>query len=185
MIRCMTKLKDLSIIYGYKDVLKNKNFIYRGHEKQINSVACKNDILVSGGDDKILRVWDIQTRKSLYMLKGHEDPILGIVISSNIISYSKDQLIIWNYNKTWPTFLRIIEDKKIAQYITIEIDQQVLIGKILSVKDSIINFIIYDTYIKQSSNSLFIPSEKFIFDYNYKTGNDQGPHRLYIKKYGK
>ncbi|MDP3026282.1 MAG: hypothetical protein Q8N63_01130, partial [Nanoarchaeota archaeon] len=24
-----------------------------------------------------------------------------------------------------------------------------------------------------------------IFDYNYKTGNDQGPHRLYIKKYGK
>src|SRR3989338_888141 len=24
-----------------------------------------------------------------------------------------------------------------------------------------------------------------IFDYSYKAGNDQGPHRLYIKKYGK
>ena len=175
MIRCMARLKDLSIIYGYKDVLRNKNFIYRGHEKQINAVACKDYILVSGGDDKILRVWDIETRKSLYLLKGHEDPIKSIVISSDIISYSEDQLIIWNYNKTWPTFLRITEDKKIAQYITIEIDQQVLIGKILNINPLMINFMIYNTYIRNSETSsiniegvYFIPSEEIIVDQKCK-----------------
>lgn len=165
MITAMAKLADNSIIYAIGNILKNKNFIYRGHEQQINSVAFKNGLLITASEDKNLRVWDLETKKSLYTLRGHETSIQSVVISSQILSYSSKQLIMWNYNKTWPTFLRQVRSLSsicLPMYITIELPHQVFIGTVLSIKDNTICFDIHNEYIQSFEGREVIEGTPFI-----------------------
>ncbi|PIE32585.1 hypothetical protein CSA56_14865 [candidate division KSB3 bacterium] len=58
-------------------------FFGSGHEGGVNSVAVAPDgrCLVSGGEDKIVRVWNPMTRECLFSLKGHEDHVLCVAIT--------------------------------------------------------------------------------------------------------
>ncbi|CAC5344547.1 MULTISPECIES: tetratricopeptide repeat protein [Planktothrix] len=73
--------------------------------KKINSLALNEKWLVSGGDDKVLRIYDYKTRKEIPTLDkdhGHQDIIRAIVISPDnqlLISGSNDKTIkIWDLN---------------------------------------------------------------------------------------
>ena len=47
----------------------------QGHTGEVNSVAVSKDgkRLASGGGDNTVRVWDAQTGKELWELRGHSD----------------------------------------------------------------------------------------------------------------
>jgi tetratricopeptide (TPR) repeat protein len=73
-----------------------------GHTRNVNSVVISSDgqIAVSGGDDKTVKIWDLQSGQELRTLSGHTDVTWGIAISSDgqtLVSGSEDTTIkIWN-----------------------------------------------------------------------------------------
>ena len=71
-------------------------------EKAINALIITPDekMIVTGGDDNLLRVWDLQTMKQITTLEGHSKQILALKVFSNgryIVSGSADNTIrIWD-----------------------------------------------------------------------------------------
>ena len=57
-------------------------------------------MLASGGDDKIIKLWNIITGKIISNLEGHTGTVLSICLSSNgktLVSGSEDEyIIVWN-----------------------------------------------------------------------------------------
>ncbi|KAJ5542788.1 hypothetical protein N7461_008791 [Penicillium sp. DV-2018c] len=47
----------------------------RGHLGPILCIESENDILVSGGEDKAVRVWSLQTGACMHILNGHSLPV--------------------------------------------------------------------------------------------------------------
>ena len=72
---------------------------FRGHENSIRAVAFSPDRskIISGSDDKTIRVWDASTGiEILPPLRGHDDGIVFVAFSpdgSKIISRSSDEII--------------------------------------------------------------------------------------------
>ncbi|KAG0274928.1 hypothetical protein BGZ96_004013 [Linnemannia gamsii] len=73
-----------------------------GHTGNVKSVVfspCGKQI-ASAGDDGTVRLWDSETRESLFVLKGHTKPILSVKYSPDgrqLISGSEDQTVrVWN-----------------------------------------------------------------------------------------
>ncbi len=56
--------------------------------------------IISGSDDKKIRVWNVETYDNQGILEGHDDLITSVCISSDgkkIISGSRDNtIIVWN-----------------------------------------------------------------------------------------
>jgi WD40 repeat protein/predicted Ser/Thr protein kinase len=73
-----------------------------GHSSFINSLAFSpdNKTLVSGGADKLIKVWDLATGKVIRSLKGHAGFINFLTISPDgqlLVSASADKMIkVWN-----------------------------------------------------------------------------------------
>jgi WD40 repeat protein len=57
--------------------------IVRAHDKAVRGVAFSPDgsRLASGGDDKMVRLWDPKTGKSVQNFSGHGGPVLGVAFS--------------------------------------------------------------------------------------------------------
>jgi WD40 repeat protein len=76
--------------------------VIRGHNGGINSVACSLDesYIVSGSDDKAVRLWDAQTGKELAVLQGHGESVLSVAFSpdgAHIVSGSEDRTVrVWD-----------------------------------------------------------------------------------------
>jgi hypothetical protein len=68
-----------------------------GHNKSVLSVAIQDNIVVSGSEDKTVRVWDLKNRTSS-LLEGHEGSIYAVAIQDNIIaSGSADKTVrVWD-----------------------------------------------------------------------------------------
>ena len=76
-----------------------------GHYSNIFSVAVSPDgkFIVSGSEDKFLRVWSVPDRKEECQLKGHSGTVFSLVISADsryIVSGSEDmKIILWNFQE--------------------------------------------------------------------------------------
>lgn len=73
-----------------------------GHAGEVNTVAITPDgkNIVSGSDDKTVKVWDLNSRTLQHTLRGHQDWVYSVAISPDsktIVSGSKDKTIkLWN-----------------------------------------------------------------------------------------
>ncbi|MFD5245960.1 P-loop NTPase fold protein [Amycolatopsis sp. NPDC058340] len=54
---------------------------FTGHEEPILAVAVKGNRLVTGGADRTVRVWDLETGAQKFALSGHDRPVLAVGIS--------------------------------------------------------------------------------------------------------
>jgi WD40 repeat protein len=73
-----------------------------GHSNMINSVAFSHDgkQVVSGSDDKTVKIWDTSSGACLQMLKGHSSSVNSVTFSHDgkqVASGSRDKTVkIWN-----------------------------------------------------------------------------------------
>ncbi|XP_071065088.1 WD repeat-containing protein 88 [Dasypus novemcinctus] len=76
--------------------------LMQGHEGSVSSCSFSRDssLLVSGGFDKTVAIWDVGEGYRKLSLKGHSDWVMDVAISSNkkwILSASKDSTIrLWH-----------------------------------------------------------------------------------------
>jgi WD40 repeat protein len=74
---------------------------FTGHLQRVRTVAVTPDgtRAVSGSDDKTLRVWDLETGKSLCEFKGHTGEVMAVAVTSDgrrVVSGSLDRtLLVW------------------------------------------------------------------------------------------
>ena len=73
--------------------------MYRGHTESVQCVALlPNGSVVSGSDDKLIKVWNRLTGECLYTLNGHTSSVRGITVCpcGDIVSASADRsLRVW------------------------------------------------------------------------------------------
>ena len=69
-----------------------------GHTSWVCSLQLKNNLVVSGSNDKTVRIWDIETGQCLRKLDGHNDWIFCVRFdATRIVSGSPDKTIkIWD-----------------------------------------------------------------------------------------
>jgi WD40 repeat protein len=73
-----------------------------GHSGVVRSIAISQDgtRIISGSDDKTIRIWDAQTGTALCKLEGHSDVVASVAISNDgthVISGSHDTTVrIWD-----------------------------------------------------------------------------------------
>eukprot|EP01095_Lingulamoeba_sp_RSL-Kostka_P002813 TRINITY_DN1372_c0_g1_i1.p1 TRINITY_DN1372_c0_g1~~TRINITY_DN1372_c0_g1_i1.p1 ORF type:complete len:492 (-),score=163.50 TRINITY_DN1372_c0_g1_i1:36-1511(-) len=86
----------------YKKKKKNKNN-REGHSKRIISIAISNDdkILATGGEDKMINLWNAEDISFRYRFKGHKNSVSGLAFqktdSSQLYSCSHDRVVkVWN-----------------------------------------------------------------------------------------
>ncbi len=85
--------------------------VFRGHSHGVWAVAFSPDglTLASGGCDRLVRVWDIETKRLLRSLRGHTHDIRAILFTpdgQSIITGSEDRTIrMWNPKTGEPTKL--------------------------------------------------------------------------------
>ena len=73
-----------------------------GHTDSVTSVAFNHDgtKIVSGSEDKTIRVWNVDTGECILTLKGHTDYVKSVAFNhdgTKIVSGSDDKTIrVWN-----------------------------------------------------------------------------------------
>ena len=82
---------------GYKYWSSQQPSTLMGHRGEVNTVVVSPDgkTIISGSDDRTIRIWDLNSQKLLRTLKGHTDWVYDIAISadSQIVSGSRDKTI--------------------------------------------------------------------------------------------
>lgn len=69
---------------------------FEGHEGWVYCLAVHNGYLFSGGDDKTIKIWDIDTTQCVEELHGHENGVTWLAFANNeLFSGSFDYYIIW------------------------------------------------------------------------------------------
>ena len=76
---------------------KMKDFI--GHENAVRCTALSNDdtLLVSGSDDKTIKVWDVRNGQHIRTLSGHKNNVMGCCLTYD------DRFVISGIQAQWVT----------------------------------------------------------------------------------
>jgi WD40 repeat protein len=107
-------LKDRTIqVYNYENKNFEREFFSKGeagHKDWIRTLVVVNEtLLISGGDDSKLIVWDVQTRSIQESLVGHKAPIWSVAyddLNGYLYSSSTDKnLIAWRFLKEFGKFI--------------------------------------------------------------------------------
>jgi len=76
---------------------------FKGHTARVNKIAVFKNKVISAGEDKLIRVWDIETGNEIFVLRGHFLAITSIdldVTNTFLASGSKDKTVkIWDLNQ--------------------------------------------------------------------------------------
>lgn len=82
---CMKTKKILSTVHGRSKNDQSSQMIKQHHNRHINCLALSSDdqYLVSGGYDKLIRVWNPNLLSLLHVFKGHLGEITGLVFRQN------------------------------------------------------------------------------------------------------
>jgi WD40 repeat protein len=76
--------------------------VLKGHRGAVNSIAISADgkRIISGGEDRIVRIWDIEKRAEIQTLVGHKSQVLSVAFSPDgkrVVSGDKDKTImVWD-----------------------------------------------------------------------------------------
>jgi WD40 repeat protein len=101
-------LKDRTIqVFNYEEKKFEREFFSKGeagHSNWIRTLVVVNEtLLISGGEDSKLIVWDVQTRSIQESLVGHKAPIWSVVyddLNGYLFSSSTDKILIaWRLGK--------------------------------------------------------------------------------------
>jgi WD40 repeat protein len=72
----------------------------KGHQGDVLSVIISDGKIISGSQDKTIKVWDLNSGKLIYTLSGHNSGIYSLAVTDNkLLSCSADRTIkIWDLN---------------------------------------------------------------------------------------
>ena len=119
------------------------------HKGRINAlIKLKDGRLASGGQDKLIKVWDINSKESLMTLEGHKSMIwaLNEVKGNKLISGGSDKrALIWNLNEKKMDF-ELYNGKEISVAL------QLKTGKILLCSEN--DLCLFDLNSKQKLTSI-------------------------------
>ncbi len=99
-----------AMIYGKNNIIlydlntQEVQTILRGHKKQVYSLSFSPDgkTLASGGLDKTIRIWTVDTGEHKKTLRGHTDQVTHIQFADDetLISYGHDKMVrLWDIKK--------------------------------------------------------------------------------------
>ena len=91
-------------VWGVGTTRSSAHYTLTGHKAGVNCVAYaptgEKPLLVSGGDDYLVKVWDYQTKHCVFTFEAHNDNISAVAFHPDlpiIFSCGEDNLInIWN-----------------------------------------------------------------------------------------
>ena len=106
-IKCMQINEKYIFVAGCDPIIRSFNIetgdtkMYQGHKGWIYCIECQGDRMFSGGDDRSIIIWNIETGKILEQLMGHENGVTSIAFAFNdLYTGSFDHHIIcWDLNE--------------------------------------------------------------------------------------
>ena len=152
---------DLQQIFlGAKDELQlldlktdNISCFSKEHIGRINVlIKLKDGRIASGGQDKKIKIWNIDSKESLMTLEGHTSMIwsLGEINENKLISGSSDKrALIWDLKEKKLDF-ELYKDKEISAVL------QLKNGKVLVCSEN--NLCLFDLDTKQKLTNLEVPT---------------------------
>ena len=123
----------LKLEYMILKILNNIKFLnfLIGHTDKIRElILFKNDLLGSGSWDNIIKIWDINLKACLEIIKVHQSDVYGLDISLShpflFLSSSRDNTIrIFNYNNSLQINTLIQFSNKKTEKDLIEFGEQI------------------------------------------------------------
>jgi WD40 repeat protein len=76
-------------------------------------VSTKDNLIISGSNDRTIRIWDLESERCLKILKGHTNSVSSVFVYDNkIISGSVDKTIriipITQFPGEFPVYVRVL-----------------------------------------------------------------------------
>ena len=104
-IKEMIVTDDTIIVAGCEPIIRSYNFqngktkTFMGHRGWVYCLLLHKGWLFSGGDDNIIRVWNMETTNQVETLSAHRNGVTSIVLCCNmIITASFDHYVVtWDF----------------------------------------------------------------------------------------
>ena len=104
-IKEMIVTEDIIVVAGCEPIIRSYNFTngktktFMGHRGWVYCLLLHKGMLFSGGDDNMIRVWNMDTAMQVETLEAHRNGVTSIVLCCNmIITASFDHYVVtWDF----------------------------------------------------------------------------------------